>query len=334
MNGFLGFLRVLAGRRFPFKVIYCEDYWMIDIGKHVFPVRKYRMITERLMAMGAGRNVFLKPEPAADEDLRLVHTPRYLRKVAAGGLSPYELTALELPFSKDLERFFRLQVGGTILTARKAVEDGCAVHIGGGFHHAFPGHGEGFCLFNDVAIAVEKLRFEGVIQKAMIVDCDLHQGNGTAAVFARARDVFTYSIHQMDIYPSEKPRGSLDVELWSGDGDAEYLGQLRMHFPRLYEEFEPELVVYLAGADPYERDQLGGLCLTIEGLMERDRIVLESARKLGIPTAVVLAGGYAVSIEDVTDIHVNTIRAARRAQVKAIPAEFRRGASRDKNGPP
>ena len=332
MSGFLSFMRVFAGRRFPFKIVYCKDYWMVDIGKHVFPVRKYRIIMERLMAMGAGCNVFLEPEPASDDDLRLVHTPRYLKKIADGVLSAYELGVLELPFSADLVRFFRLQVGGTILTARRALEDGCAIHIGGGFHHAFPDHGEGFCLFNDVAVAVEKLRSENLIRKAMIVDCDLHQGNGTAAVFARTDEVFTFSIHQMDIYPAEKPAGSLDVEMWSGDGDKEYLGRLRSHFPRLFREFEPDFVFYLAGADPYERDQLGGLRLTVEGLMERDRIVLESARKHGIPAAVVLAGGYAASVEDLAAVHVNTIKAARRAQVKAIPAEFRRGSNRGRNG--
>jgi acetoin utilization deacetylase AcuC-like enzyme len=284
------------------------------VGKHIFPVKKYRLIHERLLALGAGRDNFCLPQPATDEDVLLVHTPKYIKKLKSGTLSHQEQSVLELPFSPALVRFAWLSVGGTILTAQLALDDGLAVHLGGGFHHAFPDHGEGFCVLNDVAIALEKLRREGRIKRAMIVDCDLHQGNGTASFFSGKSYAYTFSIHQMDIYPADKPSGSLDVGLWSGDGDEAYLGQLRAYFPRLYDEFNPDLVFYLAGADPFEHDQLGGLKVTKDGLKERDRIVLEEARRRGIPVAVVLAGGYAADPDEVAAVHLNTIHVAQKAQ--------------------
>ncbi len=314
MNDFVGLLRTIVGKRFPFKLVYSNEYWMFETGRHIFPLQKYRMVYEHLLSMGARKENFLRPRPAPDEDLLLVHTAKYLRRLKTGTLSAAELQALELRFSPDLMRFARLSVGGTVLAARRAVEDGMALHIGGGFHHAFPDHGEGFCVLNDVAVAVQKMIAEKTIGRALIVDCDLHQGNGTAAMFASRKDVFTFSIHQMDIYPSEKPVGSLDVGLWSGQGDAEYLAALRAHIPRIYTEFRPELILYLAGADPYEKDQLGGLLLSKTGLKERDRVVMEGARRLRIPIAVVLAGGYASEIEETVEIHLNTIRVAQRIQ--------------------
>jgi len=301
-------------RKFPFRFVYSKDYWMLPVGKHVFPVRKYRLLHERLLAMGAGRDNFRQPSPASDEDVLRVHTARYVKKLKTGTLSGLEQQVLELPFSPALVHFAWLSVGGTILTAELALSEGVAVHLGGGFHHAFPDHGEGFCVLNDVAVALEKMRHQGKIRKAMVVDCDLHQGNGTASILAGKPYAFTFSIHQMDIYPAAKPPSSLDIGLWTGDGDESYLAQLRSHFPKLYEQFQPDLVFYLAGADPYQEDQLGGLRLTKEGLRERDRIVLEEARRLGIPVAVVLAGGYAPDPEDVVSIHLNTIRAAQKAR--------------------
>ena len=314
MSDFIDLLRSIIGKKFPFKLIYSNEYWMFDTGRHIFPLQKYRMVYEHLLSMGARKENFLRPRPAPDEDLLLVHTAKYLKRLKTGTLSAAEIQSLELRFSPDLMRFALLSVGGTVLTARRAVEDGMALHIGGGFHHAFPDHGEGFCVLNDVAVAVQKMIEEKKVGRALIVDCDLHQGNGTAAVFAARQDVFTFSIHQMDIYPSQKPPSSLDAGLWSGQGDAEYLDVLRTHIPRIYQEFRPDLILYLAGADPYERDQLGGLMLTKTGLKERDRIVLEGARRLGIPVAVVLAGGYASEIEETVDIHLNTIRVAQRIQ--------------------
>ena len=287
---------------------------MINVGQHVFPIKKYRAIYEKLLLMGAKGENFFTPQPASDEDLLRVHTPRYIKKLTTGSLSSAEIAMLELPFSAELVKFARLSVGGTILAAELALKEGLAVHIGGGFHHAFHDHGEGFCILNDLAVAVEKLKSQERINKVMIVDCDLHQGNGTAHILAGRDYAFTFSIHQMDIYPSEKIASSLDVGLWSGDGDAEYLSAIRSHFPRLYEEFKPELVFFVAGADPYEKDQLGSLRLTKEGLRARDEIVIGEARRLRIPVAVVLAGGYAVDFEDTIAIHLSTIKVAQKVE--------------------
>ncbi|MBN2265661.1 MAG: histone deacetylase, partial [Candidatus Aminicenantes bacterium] len=299
--------------------IYSNEYWMVETGKHVFPLQKYRLVYENLLAMGAKKENFLRPRPAPDEDILLVHHPRYLKRVKTAGLSVAELKALEVRYSPELVRFALLSVGGTVLAARKAVRAGLAIHIGGGFHHAFPDHGEGFCLFNDVAVAARKAVAEGLAKRVMIVDCDLHQGNGTAAALAGRPEIFTLSVHQMDIYPADKPASTIDIGLYAGDGDAKYLETLRAHIPKVYHEFRPDLVLYLAGADPYEKDQLGGLALTKAGLKERDKTVIESARRLGIAVAVVLAGGYALEIKDTVDIHLNTVRIAQRVQ-RVYPA--------------
>ncbi len=314
MGDLLNLFRVLVGKRFPFQLVYSNEYWMVETGRHVFPLQKYRLVYENLLAMGAKKENFLRPRPAPDEDVLLVHSARYLRRIKTGTLSHAELRALEIRYSPELVRFALLSVGGTVLAARKALECGLAVHIGGGFHHAFPDHGEGFCLLNDVAVAARKMIEEKLARKVMVVDCDLHQGNGTAAALAGRKDVFTLSIHQMDIYPADKPQSTVDVGLMSGDGDAKYLAQLGAHIPLIYNEFRPDLVIYLAGADPYEKDQLGGLSLTKAGLKERDKVVIENARRLGIPVAVVLAGGYAAEIKDTVDIHLNTVRIAQRVQ--------------------
>jgi len=314
MGDLLNLVKVLIGKRFPFQLIYSNEYWMVESGRHVFPLQKYRLVYENLLAMGAKKENFLSPRPADDEDVLLVHTPRYIKHVKTGGLSAAELKALEIRYSPEIVRFAFLSVGGTILAARKAVESGLAVHIGGGFHHAFPDHGEGFCLLNDVAVAARKSITDKIVDRVMIVDCDLHQGNGTAAALAGHPEIFTLSIHQMDIYPKEKPKSTVDIGLWAGDGDAKYLAELRARIPKLYKEFHPNLVIYLAGADPYEKDQLGGLALTKTGLKDRDKLVIESARGLGIPVAIVLAGGYALEIKDTVDIHLNTVRIAQRVQ--------------------
>jgi acetoin utilization deacetylase AcuC-like enzyme len=314
MGDLLDLFKVLVGKRFPFQLVYSNEYWMLETGKHVFPLQKYRLVYENLLAMGAKKENFLRPRPAPDEDVELVHSHRYLKRVKSGGLSAAELKALEIRYSPELVRFALLSVGGTVLAARKALETGLAVHIGGGFHHAFPEHGEGFCLLNDVAVAARRMIQDRLAERVMIVDCDLHQGNGTAAALAGLREIFTFSIHQMDIYPTEKPLSTLDVGLWAGDGDAKYLAALHAHIPRIYREFRPSLVIYLAGADPYEKDQLGGLAVTKAGLKERDKVVVEHARQLGIAVAVVMAGGYALEIKDTVEIHLNTVRIAQRIQ--------------------
>ncbi|MGQ9672636.1 MAG: histone deacetylase family protein [Candidatus Aminicenantales bacterium] len=307
------FLRFFNLKKSSFPLVYSDEYWMIHVGNHVFPVKKYRVIYERLLLSGMKKDAFHLPKPASDEDVALVHTPRYIKKLKTHSLAPPEIAALELPFSPELVQFAYLTVGGTILASQLALEHGLAVHLGGGFHHAFPDHGEGFCVLNDVAVAVEKMKRERRIRKAMIIDCDVHQGNGTAFIFSGRSDVFTFSIHQMDIYPAEKPPSSLDVGLWTDDGDGEYLSSLRAHFPRLFRTFAPDFVLYLAGADPYEKDKLGSLRISKAGLRERDRIIIEGARISRIPLAIVLAGGYSLEFEDTVAIHLNTIRVARQA---------------------
>lgn len=304
----------LFWRRFPFPFIYSDEYWMVDVGHHVFPIKKYRLLYERLLEMGARKDNFISPQPALDEDILLVHSPKYISKLKTGTLSPGERMALELPFSQELVRFAWLTCGGTILASKLALSHGLAVHLGGGFHHAFPDHGEGFCLLNDVAVAVEKLRKDRLVNQAMIIDCDVHQGNGTAAIFAGKGYAFTFSIHQMDLYPAVKPASSLDVGLWSGDGDEEYLRALMTNIPKLYKSYQPDVVFYLAGADPFEKDQLGGLKLTKEGLKARDRLVIGEARGLNIPVVVLLAGGYALDVNDTVSVHLNTIKIAREVE--------------------
>lgn len=287
-----------------------EEY-EIDLGEHVYPTEKYRLVRERLDEDRLlDRLSPVSPEPAPEEDLGRVHTAGYLEKVRSGRFDRQEELRLEVPFSRDLRRAMTLACGGTTLVARRALEEGVAVHLGGGFHHAFPDHGEGFCLLNDSAVALRALLADGSIDRAAVVDCDVHQGNGTAAIFRDDPRVFTLSLHQERLYPARKPPSDLDVGLPDGIGDDDYLDRLRAALPRALEDPRPDLVLYLAGADPYRRDQLGGLELTREGLARRDRTVFRLLRERGIPAAVLLAGGYAVRVEDTVSIHAATVREA------------------------
>jgi acetoin utilization deacetylase AcuC-like enzyme len=305
--------------KLPFKFVYASEYWMVDMGPHIFPVKKYRMLYEKVIALGARPEDFIKPEPVSDDDLLLVHTQDYVNRVRSGALTSLEVQALEMRFSPEVVRFFLLMTGGTIKAAEEALKTGLAFHLGGGFHHAFPDHGEGFCLFNDVAVTLEKMKRENRLNRAMIVDGDLHQGNGTAYIFSKKDYVFTFSIHQMDIYPSNKQVSSLDIGLWSGDNDEAYLGALEPYFPRLYEEYKPDLIIYIAGADPYQKDLLSGLDISPLALKKRDRLIIESARRLKIPLVVVLGGGYAGQIEETVEIHLNTIKETIRVSKKSPP---------------
>lgn len=293
------------------KVVYSSQYH-IDIGTHVFPTQKYRLVYDRIRNSGADVDL-VEPEPASWSDLGLVHTAEYLQKVRTGAFALEELAQLEVPWSPAVVEGFRLMTGGTIIAAHAATADGGRVvcHIGGGFHHAFANHGEGFCLFNDVAVATAVLLRSGAIARAAVIDLDVHHGNGTALIFENDPRVFTFSMHQQHNYPAFKPRGSLDVGLPDGAGDEMYLDRLR---PALLDVFahEPQIVFYLAGADPYRDDQLGGLSLRKDGLRQRDRIVLHACRSANVPVVVVLAGGYARKIEDTIDIHYATIEESRR----------------------
>ncbi len=291
------------------RVVYSERYH-IALGPHIYPTDKYARIAERLeQDQVLPEDGWLVPEPAAWTDLGLVHTATYLGKLRDGSLSTIEAARLEIPWSEAITTGFRLMTGGTVTAAREALSRGGAVHVGGGFHHAYAGHGEGFCMFNDVALAVRRLQEDAIIARAAVVDCDVHHGNGTASIFADDPTVCTFSMHQEHNYPADKPPSTLDVPLADRTGDDEYLRLLAESLPVVMAH-RPDLVVYLAGADPYDRDQLGGLALTKDGLRQRDRMVFAAVTEARIPFVVTLAGGYAVDLADTVDIHVATIEEA------------------------
>ncbi len=320
-----------------FKLIYHDDYYL-PIGQHIFPAEKYRRIRNQLIDTGiAEQSDFATPQPASDLDILLVHTPEYVNKLKTGTLSAREELQLEVPYSPELVHAFWLAAGGSILAAEHALKDGVAVNAGGGFHHAFPGHGEGFCMIHDVAVAIRRMQRDKKIRTAMTVDCDVHHGNGTAAIFAGTRtvseplpssgapvlgtrphirsahagDVFTISLHQENNYPAWKPPSSIDVDLPDGITDDDYLAWLDNALSSGLRQFAPDLICYIAGADPYREDQLGGLGLTIEGLKKRDELVFRAAKTRGIPVMVTYAGGYARRVEDTVTIHCNTVVAAK-----------------------
>jgi acetoin utilization deacetylase AcuC-like enzyme len=323
----------------PFKLVYSDDYFL-PIGSHVFPAEKYKRIHDRLLANKiADSSDFVTPRPATDQDVLLVHTPQYVEKLKTGTLSAREELQMEVPYSPELVRAFWLAAGGSMLAADYALNDGIAISIGGGFHHAFPDHGEGFCVVHDVAVAIRRMQRDDKIRTAMTLDCDVHQGNGTAAIFAGVRipsdslpsaaaailnparpakmrsahagDVFTISLHQENNYPAWKPPSSIDVDLPDEIGDDDYLAWLDNALSSGLRQFEPELICYIAGADPYRDDQLGGLSLTIDGLKKRDELVYRVAKARGIPVMVTMAGGYAHKLEDTINIHCNTVVAAK-----------------------
>lgn len=331
----------------PFKLVYSEKYFL-SIGEHVFRGDKFHLIRERLLQQRhAEESDFVTPGAALEEDVLLVHSPHYVNKLMEGTLSAREELQMEIPYSPQAVDAFMLHTGGSILAAQLALKAGIAVNVGGGFHHAFPDHGEGFCMLHDFAIAIRKMQKTGAIRRAMTIDCDVHQGNGTAAIFANPRhrrnvlpsgsastleheadghlmeggqDVFTISLHQENNYPLWKPPSSIDVNLPDGCGDIEYMAWLDNAVSSGLRQFEPDLICYVAGADPYRDDQLGGLSLSLEGLKARDELVFGAAHAHNIPVMVTLAGGYANRVEDTITIHCNTILAA--ADVfRGIPAK-------------
>lgn len=294
------------------KQIYTDQY-DLNLGDHVFPSIKYRLIKEQLLRERIIRpEDILEPEPATDDDVALVHHRDYIRRLKLGKLSDIEIMRMEIPYSPQLVRAVWLSAGGSILAGRMALEEKIAANLCGGFHHAFPDHGEGFCVLHDVAIAIRSLQKDHAIERALVVDCDVHQGNGTAGIFAGDPTVFTLSLHQENNYPYPKPPSSLDVNLPDGLGDDEYLAALEKSLNQAFERFQPDLLFYLAGADPYKEDQLGGLTLTLEGLRARDDMVLGQAHERGVPAAITLAGGYARRVEDTVLIHSNTVLAAKK----------------------
>ena len=302
----------------PFKLVYHEGY-DLRLGEHVFQSQKFRMVRDLVLAEHIAEPLdILSPESASDEDILRVHTPEWVDKLKHDMLSASERMRLEIPYSQVVVRGFWLAAGGSILAAQCALRDGFGFNIGGGFHHAFPGHGEGFCMIHDVAIAIRRLQADGALRKVLIVDTDVHQGNGTAAIFAGDADVFTLSLHQENNYPEPKPPSDLDVNLADGTGDEEYLELLDKALANAFRRFAPEMIFYIGGADPYREDQLGGLWLSMRGLQERDALVFAEARLRGLPVAVAFAGGYARNVEDTVRIHVNTIIAAREAAAARV----------------
>ncbi|HUZ45256.1 MAG TPA: histone deacetylase [Terriglobia bacterium] len=292
------------------KVVYSDQY-DLNLGNHVFPTTKYRLTKEKLLAEHVIEPAdIVEPSPASDADVALVHDVSYIWKLKNAKLSYSEILRMEVPYSPELVRAIWLSAGGSILAGRQALEGGVGVNIGGGFHHAFPDHGEGFCVLHDVAIAIRRLQQDKAVERAMTVDCDVHQGNGTAAIFGGDPTVFTLSIHQENNYPYPKPHSTLDVNLPNGVQDTEYLTILEESLDAALSQFDPQVIFYLAGADPYQEDQLGGLKLTLHGLEHRDKLVFEKARAKKIPVAVTLAGGYARHVNDTVLIHSNTIRTA------------------------
>jgi len=323
----------------PFRLIYSDEYYL-PIGAHVFPAEKYQRIQKRLMETGvAEARDFVTPQPASDDDILLVHTPQYVHKLKTGTLSAQEELEMEIPYSPELVHAFWLAAGGSILAADHALHGRVAFNIGGGFHHAFPDHGEGFCMIHDVAVAIRRMQRDEKITRAMTLDCDVHQGNGTAVIFAGTRlpraplpstaasvlvppapvrvrnvhagDVFTISLHQENNYPVWKPPSSIDVDLPDEIGDDDYLAWLDNALSSGLRQFDPELLCYIAGADPYREDQLGGLSLSIEGLKRRDELVFRVAHARDLPVMVTFAGGYARRVEDTVTIHCNTVIAAK-----------------------
>jgi acetoin utilization deacetylase AcuC-like enzyme len=331
----------------PFKIIYSDAYYL-PIGEHVFPAFKYRLTHARLLDRGIAQpEDFVAPKPAEDRDVLLVHGADWVYKLETGTLTAREELQMEIPFSEELVQAFWLAAGGSILAGRFALRDGVSINLGGGFHHAFPDHGEGFCMINDIAIAIRRLQKDQKIERALVIDCDVHQGNGTAVIFGRKRalaqasqalpsvgapilrstehgsvrelpadgavDVFTISLHQENNYPTWKPPSSIDVNLPDGTDDEAYLEWLDNAISSALRQFEPQLISYVAGADPYKEDQLGGLNLTIDGLKRRDEFVFHVAKTRGIPVMVTLAGGYAQELNDTITIHANTVAAAKEA---------------------
>ena len=302
------FQRRISSTDTPMKLIYSHAY-AADIGLHVFPIQKYRLVVEALSrSRKFAASAFVEPTPARRKQLLRVHTEEYLEDLERCRLTP-RTSQSELPITPGIVNMFVLTCGGTITAAQSALEDGVSVHIGGGFHHAFADKAEGFCYLNDLAVAIREMQSAGKIQRAMVIDCDLHQGNGTARIFQDDPTVFTFSMHQRALYPV-KQRSSFDIHLEKGVRDSEYLELMRANIPKFLDEFKPELILYQAGADPFEGDQLGDLKLTIDGLKQRDELVFQWGRQRRIPIAATLGGGYARNTADTVAIHVNTALAA------------------------
>ena len=295
-----------------YKLFY-SPYYYAEIGEgHVFPIRKFELVKDLLLNEGTLTNdEIIEPEPAKIEDLLLVHTKDYISNLVNGTLSAKEIRKLGLPWSQSLVRRSFHAISGTIEATKTALTEGVSSNLAGGTHHAYPDRGEGFCVLNDVAVAIRVLQRDNLAKRFLIVDCDVHQGNGTAFIFKNDESVFTFSMHGAKNYPLYKEQSSLDLELPDKTGDAEFLETLNEALPRIFLH-NPDIIFYLGGADPYEKDKLGRLSLTKNGLMARDEMVLEFARSKDVPIVTTMSGGYAADINDTVEIHANTIRAVKK----------------------
>ena len=296
--------------------LFYSDVFVLPLpSHHRFPMRKYVRLRERLLASGAfAEDDFRVPDGASDMEITRVHCPRYLDRVARGALDAAEIRAIGFPWSERMVERSRRSSGATLAAAREALTRGWSANLAGGTHHAFRDRGEGFCVFNDAAIAARAMQAEAGLKRVAIIDCDVHQGNGTASIFANDESVFTFSIHGARNFPFAKETSDLDIDLPDGTGDDEYLWHLERGLDEALERSAPQLAIYLAGADPYGDDRLGRLALTKAGLARRDAMVLGRLGARGIPVAIAMAGGYARNIDDSVEIHANTILAARRVE--------------------
>lgn len=294
------------------RAFYSDRYVIALPEGHQFPIIKYSMIRRSLDAektLAPGQ--VSEPPPAARDEILLVHTADYYDRLVAGRLTEREVRRLGLPWSEALVGRSRLAVAGTLAAARAALTDGVGANLGGGTHHAFPDHGEGFCVLNDIAVAIRALRAEGLMRRAAVVDCDVHQGNGTAAIFSSDPETFTLSLHGEKNYPLLKQQSTVDVALADETEDEEYLGLLSHHLAIVLDRFRPDVVFYQSGVDPYRDDRLGRLALTFDGLKRRDLLVFRECRSRSVPCVITLGGGYARRVADTVEAHCNTVRAAR-----------------------
>ncbi|HEV2851811.1 MAG TPA: histone deacetylase [Thermoanaerobaculia bacterium] len=306
------------------KAFYTDHFVLPLPEGHRFPMEKYRLLRERVLASGVVAPEDLRvPHAATDEEILRVHDPEYLRRIVAGEMDRAEMRRIGFPWSPAMVERSRRSAGGTVEACRAALEDGAAVNLAGGTHHAFRDRGEGYCVFNDAAIAARALQAEGRVRRVVVIDCDVHQGNGTAAIFEGDPTVFTFSIHGRNNFPFHKEKSDLDVELADGTADAEYLAALEdgleraLRGARASPASPADIAIYVSGADPHERDRLGRLKVSREGLLARDRLVFERCGREGLPVAVVMAGGYNVDVAETVEVHLQTVAEARRYCVEA-----------------
>ena len=290
--------------------IFYSDHFVLPLPPgHRFPMSKYALLRERVLVSPLAVEAHV-PEPASDEQLVRVHCPDYLARLVAGEMTKEEMRRIGFPWSPQMVQRSRRSSGATLAACRAALSRGAAANLAGGTHHAYRDHGEGFCVFNDAAVAARVLQAEGAVARVIVIDCDVHQGNGTASIFAGDPEVFTFSIHGANNFPFVKETSELDIELPDHTGDRDYLQALERGLEEAMPRARPDLAIYLAGADPFEGDRLGRLSLSKRGLWERDRMVFETCERYGVPVAVAMAGGYAKNIEDTVDIHYATLETA------------------------